>query len=231
MSRTKIGMLALVVFAGGVAQAEVVTTSGPHSYSWSEPDAVDFYKLATEDGSAESSIGFGSVGTLAYANKFAIAPGGETITHINLVWGADAANVPHTFAIWQSSGLLSSMGLASSPVTVSGGSAGSTSSIDIPDATFNVGDIVYIGFVAEGGPTSYFGAWDNSAPHGGASYIWGTGSTGAFTAANIGAAAVAGEIGGFGLAGDWTIRANAVPAPGGLLVLTGALGAAVRRRR
>ena len=173
MSRTKIGMLALVVFAGGVAQAEVVTTSGPHSYSWSEPDAVDFYKLATEDGSAESSIGFGSVGTLAYANKFAIAPGGETITHINLVWGADAANVPHTFAIWQSSGLLSSMGLASSPVTVSGGSAGSTSSIDIPDATFNVGDIVYIGFVAEGGPTSYFGAWDNSAPHGGASYIWG----------------------------------------------------------
>lgn len=231
MSHTKVGMLVLAMLAGGVAEAEVLTTSGPHAYSWNAPDTVDFYKLATEDGSAESSIGFGSVGTLAYANKFAIAPGGETITHINLVWGADASNVAHTFAIWQSSGLLSSMGLASSPVTVMGGSAGSTASIDIPDATFNVGDVVYIGFVAEGGPTSYFGAWDNSAPHGGASYIWGTGSAGAFTAANIGAAAVAGEIGSFGLAGDWTIRANAVPAPGGLAVLAGTLGLVGLRRR
>ncbi len=231
MSRMKIGMLALVLAAGGAAQAEVLTTSGAHSHAWNGPAAVDFYKLPTEDGSAESSIGFGSAGTLAYANKFTIAPGGETITHINLVWGADAANVPHTFAIWQSSGLLTSMGLASTPVTAPGGSAGSTASIDIPDATFSVGDIVYVGFVAEGGPTSYFGAWDNSAPHGGASYIWGTGSLGAFTAANIGAAAVTGEIGSFGLAGDWTIRANAVPAPGGLALLgLGGLVAARRRR-
>ncbi len=177
-------------------------------------DTVDFYQLPTEDGTMEDSIGFGVGGTVAYANKFTIAPGGELVTAINITWGLDSdPSVPHTFAIWTTPGPLTSMVLASTPVTVPGGTPSTTVSIDIPDQAFTAGQEVYIGFLADGTGTgfggSFFGPWDNTAPHSSASYIWGTASLGAFTVNNIGTAVSIGEIATFGLAGDWIIRADA----------------------
>ncbi len=227
------GLAALM--AVGVASSAFagpsLTAAGGVGGAWNT-GTVDFYKLPTEDGTAEDSIGFGSPGTVAYANQFTIAAGGETITDINLMFGFSSLGVNHTVAIWTTAGPLNNMTLASTPVTVPGGAEGTTISVDIPDVSFSVGDVVYIGFLADGNNQgSFFGAWDNQAPHSSASYIWGTASTGAFTVNNIGDASAIGEIGGFGLGGDWIIRANAVPAPGALALLgLGGLVAARRRR-
>ncbi len=193
-------------------------------------DVDDFYKLAEEDGSTEDSIGFFAPGTVAYANKFTIAPGGELVTAINIVWGLDSApSIPHTFAIWTTPGGLTNMVLASTPVTVPGGNPGEVASIDIPDVAFATGQEVYIGFLADGlgALGSFFGAWDNTAPNAGQSYIWGTASLGAFTVNNIGTALNIGEIASFGLAGDWLIRANAESDKFLSLVLVGSVPAIV----
>jgi PEP-CTERM motif len=234
MVRTSFAVAALVAGVVGMASsasAGIFEKANSTVQGGFNAEAVDFYKLPTEDGIYDDSIGFSGAGTLAYANKFTIAAGGETITDINLVWGANSAGVTHTLAIWTTPGALTSMTLASTPVNVTGGAEGTAASIDIPDATFTLGQQVYIGFLASGSPTSFFGAWDNTAPSSASSFIWGTGSVGAFTAANIGTAALAGEIAGFGLAGDWMIRANAVPAPSSLaLIGLGALAASRRRR-
>lgn len=193
----------------------------------------DFYRLPTEDGLHNSSIGFNGPGTLAYGNRFLVQAGGETITHVSIAWGFNANGVNHEVGLWRRTvpgGPLTGMTLLSSANATGGVESDTFNKIDIPDVTMNVGDEFFVGFVASGSQTTFFGSWDNTAPHSGASFIWGTGAANAFTAANIGTAGLIGEIGAFGLAGDWLIRANGIPAPGAL-ALAGFGGLAIARRR
>jgi C1A family cysteine protease len=53
-----------------------------------------------DDGSRETGIGGSAAGGLIWLNEFTVAPGGETIVAVDLVWGWLASGRPTTIAIW-----------------------------------------------------------------------------------------------------------------------------------
>ena len=59
-----------------------------------------------DDGTSENSIGLTAGGEIVCLNEFAVIPGSETITSINIAWGTPAFpdpslnGLPYTVAVW-----------------------------------------------------------------------------------------------------------------------------------
>ncbi len=122
---------------------------------------VDEYRL--DDGAPEQNIGLSGGGTgarqVAWLNKFTIAPGYDTITHINVAFG----NVPNgrvaTAYIWYDanqdgdpSDAFFVTGVADLVQNASPTLPIGWMTFDIPDVSFLPGDIIYAGVIMEIAP-------------------------------------------------------------------------------
>jgi hypothetical protein len=222
--------VALAVFAcaGGTAFGQ---------FSWSSPNAYQGQQVTPrvneytiDDGVAENSVGLTGGGTMTWANRFTSLPGLGTITGINIAFGTPAAmnGSAVTVGIWSdpnNDGSPADGVLLSSVVGVVSGAADTTPAnvfvtFDIPDVSIPAGQNFFLGAVMVHANGQFPAAIDQTASQTRSWVGIGNGWTGTI-----------GEIGSFGLPGNWQIRGNAIPGPGSIALLgLGGLVAARRRR-
>jgi hypothetical protein len=249
-SRTSLYALGVLFAATGMAfGAGLQRSGGTGGAGVSQPwggaqDAVN-YKLPNEDGTAEDSIGLGGTGThdLIWLNRFTVAAGGEVITSVQAAFGTPAFPAPQyvgrplTVALYEDAdggSTLNAVLKTTLNTTIPGQGDNVLYNFDIADTA--VTGTFLVAMITKNAPNNdaYHAAWDNTAPHdANSSFIGFTAPGNTLNQANLGSipAGQYGTIEGFGLPGNWLIRAigEPIPEPASLSLL--ALGAAALLRR
>jgi len=199
---------------GGQRAASASQSTG-HSNSWHKilfPNST--YMI--DDGSAEDAIGLTSGGDIISLNEFAVIPGSETITTVSIAWGTPAFpdpslnGLPYTVCIWSdpngngepSDAVL--LNTASGVVSQQGTDTFITT--DIADTTISTKNF-FVGFLITHNAGQFPAAFDESNPIFNRSYVAGgaSGNINNLTQNDIPVA----PIEGFGLFGNWMVRADA----------------------
>ena len=190
-----------------------------------------------DDGTAENSIGLTAGGDVAWMNQFTAVAGLEVITDVEISFGTVPDGVSVDINIWNDPNNdgdpTDGQVVATASTTTMFGNTSTFIAVDTPDVTFNVGDNFFVGaFITHA--AGDFPAAIDQGPSQVRSWIAG-GDPGTVDVNNLGAAALPpGIIDGFGLPGNWLVRANgtAVPEPASasLLVICGLALGLIRRR-
>jgi hypothetical protein len=204
-----------------------------------------------DDGTVDDGIGITGVDPfdILWLNRFTVQPGGERITHIEAAFGSPGDTRPYngtTVSILlyndPDGGSVTNASLVAGSridTTITNANTGIINVYDIPDSV--VSGQFLVGAVARNlpGGNGFVASFDNTLPHtSGASYAGFTaGAQNPLTEGNL-ATIPAGQFGtieGFGLPGNWVVRARGevVPEPTslGLVGLGGLLLALAHRRR
>jgi len=210
-----------------------------------------FALYSIDDGVSESSVGVtGGDFDFLWTNSFVVTAGDEMITEIQVVIGTPlaptgiASGYPFQVGIWNDAdlnGVPDQSGLIGSLVAASSATPNVDlyEVVDIPDVTFSVGAGFCVGVIARNtaaATTWYPAGFDTSAPTlSGRSYAAFAGG-GTIDPNNIAGvpSTQRGFIEGFGLVGNWMVRATSgpVPEPGTFLAIgAGIAGLAIARRR
>ncbi len=243
--------LALVA-ASGFASAQLVSVQGPTRPG--NGGSTDINEYTLDDGVGEANIGLnGAASSIAWLNRFTVSGGNSTITDIRIAFGTNNPavggtpfnGVPVTAYLWSDP---NNDGNPSDAVVLASAAGITANSLtDIfnvftipatnvgPDGTnFFVGAILTQAGLLGTGPGSFPCRQDNTPVSQGRSWIAGNVSAVPVNPNSLGAgnAINAAIVDSFGptLAGDWMIRASAVPAPG-TLALLGLGGLVIGRRR
>jgi hypothetical protein len=199
---------------------------------------------SVDDGTAEDSVGIGGAGTsdVVFLNRFNVAAGGEFINSISIAFGTPTAADTMAYNGRAIQVLLygDPDGGSTTNATLLQNVAGVISSSGTDTfVTYNIPSTLVtgsflVGFAAFDQPNgnSYLIGWDNQVPHtSNTSFAGFAVSPANLDLNNLGA--LGGNYNtaeGFGLPGNWLIRANGTPVPGpGALALLGL--ACVRSRR
>ena len=196
-----------------------------------------------DDGTAEDSIGIGASHTAVWLNTFALTGGDTAITQISVAYGTpnfpDALNgQPVTILLYSdpdggdpSNGTL----VWSFATTIANSATNTFNNYAVPGVVTGTNFAVGFQYNEPAAAGSFPAAWSSSAPIAGRSWAgFQTPNNPAINPANLAAipAGQRGFIEGFGLAGNWLIRAEgAVPTPGAASLLGLAGLAGLRRRR
>lgn len=233
-----LSVLGLFVCAG--AASAQLSSHGFATGGAAIPGDINEYTL--DDGTGENAIGLTAGGNVAYLNRFNVSGGNSVVTNIRIAFGTPLAlNGAAIFVgVWADAGggtpgaFLSGMNGVVANASAAAPLSNVFNSFDITDVNVGAnGTSFLVGFFINGHLAGHFpGGIDQTLPHGGRSFI-GFGAA-ALNQNTLGAGLTTyGEIGSFGatLAGDWMIRADAIPAPGAAAVLGLAGLVGLRRRR
>lgn len=221
--------LGVVVCAGGTAFGQYFSNVGPTGHT--RPGETRLNEYTIDDGVAEDAIGLTAGGAMTWANRFTSVAGQETITGINVAFGVDSVinGLALTANVWSDPNgdgspvdgvILSSVaGVISGAVDATPGNVFVT--FDIPDVMIPAGQNFFLGIILPSHSAGMFpAAIDQTATQ-----------VRSWVGIGEGWGGTVGEIGTFGLPGNWQVRGNAVPAPSGLALLAVGGLAAFRRRR
>ena len=194
------------------------------------PDAT--YMI--DDGTAEDAVGLTLGGDVIALNEFAVIPGAETITDIQIAWGTPAFPDPslnglsYTAILWSDDSGTGNPAngttvLATAPGTISQQGTDTFLTSDIPDTTVTTANF-YVGFIVTHNGGQFPAAFDETNPIFNRSFIAGDSvpGSGDIEDLNNNELPVA-PIESFGLFGNWLIRANASGGGGGEITLTAKL--------
>jgi hypothetical protein len=188
--------------------------------------ASDEYRI--DDGAPEQNFGLGGGGggvrSFAWLNRFIIEPGQETITAINVAMGNIPNGTTATAYLWldpdqdgdpDNAVVVSS--LTQSITNANPGTPVGKDHFDIPDATLQVGDIVFAGVIMDILPTDRPGRLDIDGSDAGIPYLpMGHAFVAGDTVSSIGPnnlgnaqLPVAPITAAFGFDGNWIVRLDA----------------------
>jgi len=243
--RAMVAAAALPLAFAAVASAQsLITVGSPAIRPPSNPVFNDSVNYLYDDGTVENGVGIGGTTPfdIIWLNRFTVQPGGEIITDIQAAFGSpsDTRNyngLPLTLLVYSDidgGGPGNASLLTSFNTTVTNGNTGILNSYDITDTLIPTTEFWVAVLMANlPGGAGFVAAIDQTLPHtAGVSYAGFTSGV-AIDPNNLGAipATNIGTIEGFNLAGNWALRASAVPAPGSIALLgLGGLLAARRRR-
>ena len=196
-----------------------------------------------DDGIADGAVGAnysGATNQAAFLNTFSLVGGDSAINKISIKFGL-APGPSNNLLGLSFTALIYSDANGGTPwdgslVWTGSGTISSVSStfVDIAVPDVGVASNFAVGFLfnAPSGGLYYPAGFDTSAPLAGRSYVAITEANGTLDLNDLGAAPNRGAVESFGaeFAGNFMIRANAVPAPGAIAFL-GIAGLARRRRR
>lgn len=135
--------------------------------------AAIIYQL--DDGTIENSVGLSGGGALAWANRFTVLPGGESITGISVYWDATyfPAGSPISLTLWSDPNSDGSPVDASLITSLSGFSGSGWVHYSFPAPVYigTAGTSFFAGVATTHGSGSYPAAIDQSSPQG-QSWIW-----------------------------------------------------------
>jgi hypothetical protein len=226
---------AIVLAAGLCAPAfgQFVWSSAPSHPGSGHGGSTRANEYMLDDGVAENSVGLTGGGDITWGNRFTSMAGFETITAISVAFGTGATlnGQSITVGVWSdpngdgnpSDAVL----LSSAPGVISGAAASPPAAnvfvtYNVPNVTIPAGQNFFLGVMMTSASGEFPAAIDQTTPQGRSWVAFGGGQ---------GWAGTIGEIGSFGLPGNWLIRGDAIPAPSSLALLgLGGLVAARRRR-
>jgi hypothetical protein len=256
MLRSTLACFACACAFGASLASAGTFTAGPASLNPPFNGGSEAFTYLHDDGTVENGVGItdpaGGTHDIVWLNRFAVTGGNSLITSIQAAFGspADTRNyngIPVRILLYSDADggspanatLLQNFG-----TTITNGNTGILNSYDIPDTNITTGTF-WVGVaglnVATGtsgtDPNARFlAAIDQTTPHvAGVSWAGFTDPGNTMNLSNLGTipAGALGTIEGFGLPGNWAVRAvgDVVPEPAslGLLALTGLFAA--RRRK
>jgi len=200
-----------------------------------QANAADEYRV--DDGTAETNVGVGEPPFgLACLNHFIAQPGALTIGSLSITWGLVPDNTPATLLVYrdpnQDGNPIDADWIYGGGITTSSTSGNDFVTYNFTPQTFAPGESFFVGFWLQQ-PSGGWGpaAFDTDIPQG---ESWLVISFQNFFINELGLNALpptrVENVNGLG-PGNWMIRANAVPAPGGLAMLVAALIVSPPRRR
>ncbi len=234
--------LSLALAASASAQLVNLGLSGGHPPF--NPSNTDLFNYQHDDGTIEDGVGITGTSPfdIIWLNQFTVNAGNNTITDIQAAIGSPLDT--RVYNGLSMSVLLYSDATGGSPAdatllttlntTVANANTGLLNNYDIPDTVVSTSTF-FVAVLMRNVPGNqgFVASIDNQAPHvSGVSYAGFTISPTAINENNLSTlGANLGTIEGFGLPGNWALRATGVPAPGSLgLLAVGGLVAARRRR-
>lgn len=252
MGRKALVLMGVVVFgAAGMANAQFTGLSTGHSGSRGGTDSNEY---TIDDGVAENNIGLtGASSSIAWLNRFTVTGGNSIITDISIAFGVNNPatggtpmnGAPVTVYLWSDPNNDGNPSDAV-PIATTGGVVANSGTdtfntfiiaptfVGANGTNFFVGAILTQANLQGTGPGSFPCRIDQTATQG-RSWIAANVTATPVNPASLGAgndinAAIIDSFGST-LAGNWMIRASAVPAPGSLALLgLGGLIAGRRRR-
>ena len=172
-----------------------------------------------DDGTSENSIGLTAGGEIVCLNEFAVIPGSETITSINIAWGTPAFpdpslnGLPYTVAVWSDPNGDGSPTDAVLLTTASGVVAdeGTDTFIDVAiTPTTITTQNFFVGFGIDQVAGQFPSAFDEDNPLPNRSWIAGSNTQGGADLEDLNNNDIpVATIESFGLFGNWMIRADA----------------------
>src|SRR5947207_7416978 len=172
-----------------------------------------------DDGTSENSIGLTAGGEIVCLNEFAVIPGSETITSINIAWGTPTFpdpslnGLPYTVAVWSDPNVDGSPTDAVLLTTASGVVAdeGTDTFIDVAiTPTTITTQNFFVGFGIDQVAGQFPSAFDEDNPLPNRSWIAGSNTQGGADLEDLNNNDIpVATIESFGLSGNWMIRADA----------------------
>jgi hypothetical protein len=219
-----------------VAAAEPVLSSALPSWNGkSNPAALftDDYQL--DDGTQENAIGLTQGGGVVWLNRFNVQSGLQNITAVSLAWGQVANGTAAQVLVYRDpnndGNPTDAVLLTQAPTVVQNSDTDIFTKVNIPSTNVGaVGNAFFVGAVIMHAGGQFPAAIDQDSGSMGRSWIAGAAGAAA-NIMNLGANPLPpGVIDSFGLAGNWLVRANAVPEPATLSLLAVGALALIRRR-
>jgi len=206
--------------------------------------------LSIDDGTAEESIGITGGGDILWLNSFTAQPDSQVVTGISLTWGNSfnagnngiANGDPTTVYLYgdpDNDGNPDDATLVQSiDTTIQNVDTDIFTTIDFAPATFNVGDVFFVGASFSQNSSFFVASLDETDPDlPDRSFVAGTTTVGDLDTANLSNNQLFGTIESFGFPGNWLVRAEAEPVPFeaettlGLAILGGYVGFRKFRQR
>lgn len=229
-----------------MASAQMLAAQGsPFKNSPYNGGFGDMVNYSHDDGTVENGIGITGTNPfdIIWLNRFTVVAGGETITHVQGAIGSPADTrvydgLAMTVLVYEDvdgGSPTNATLLTSHNTVVANGNTGLLNNYDIPDTAITTSEF-WIAIVMKNlpGGNGFVASIDQDGPADpGVSYAGFTIPGGTLNEANLATIPVGqlGTIEGFGLPGNWVLRATGIPAPAsvGLFAIAGLI--AGRRRR
>jgi hypothetical protein len=235
---------AALLCASAAASGQLLSVAGePSLHSPMNPINTRAVNYLHDDGTIENGVGIGGTSPfdIIWLNRFTVQPGGETINEIQAAFGSPNDprpynGLPFTLLVYSDAtggSPSDAVLLASVNDVVSNANTGLLNSYTIPSTLITTSEF-FVAVLMRNlpGGNGFVASIDQTVPHvSGVSYAGFT--VGApLNENNLGTlGANLGTIEGFGLAGNWVLRATGVPTPGAVSLLAlGGLMVARRRR-
>jgi len=235
---------AALLCASAAASGQLLMVAGePSLHSPMNPINTRAVNYLHDDGTVENGIGIGGTSAfdIIWLNRFTVQAGGETINQIEAAFGSPNDTrpyngLPFTLLVYSDAtgGSPDDASLLTSVNgVVSNANTGLLNSYTIPDTLITTSEF-FVAVLMRNlpGANGYVASFDQTVPHfAGVSYAGFT--VGApINENNLSTIGVnLGTIEGFGLPGNWVLRATGVPTPGAASLLAiGGLMVARRRR-